>query len=103
MITRIVLLDLTAECTAPGAFAEFVAKSYEMLGQVPGVVGVQIHRAADPASRESWDACLMINFDSIDAVEPYRVHPTHVAYVDQVLSPNATFKKAWNFEAVAKA
>ena len=97
MITRIVLLKLHEAAMAPEALGSLVADSKIRLNQVPGVTGVDISQAADDASGQSWDLCLMIHFESIADVEPYRVHPVHVAYVEDVLEPATSFKKAWNF------
>jgi hypothetical protein len=100
MITRIVLLKLYEEAMKPEALAALVAASKTRLAAVPGVTGVSVSQAADDASSQSWDLCLMIRFAHAADVEPYRIHPLHIAYVEDVLAPATSFKKAWNFESV---
>ena len=41
---------------------------------------------------------IVVSFASLSDVEPYRVHPLHLEYVERYLGPRMTFKKVWNFE-----
>lgn len=97
MIERHVYVKLESEhATAEGRQA--IVERTQELASIPGVVSVRVGLPADDASLAAWDACLVITFESIDAVEPYRVHPIHQAYLDDFLNPRAEVKKAWNFE-----
>lgn len=77
---------------------ELAALSLERLARVPGVRGVTASQPADPASAGSWDLCLRIAFDDMAAVEAYVPHPLHRAFLQEVLEPATSFKKAWNFQ-----
>ena len=67
------------------------------LPQIPGVVGVRIGLPADTPSAAAWDVTFTVLFERIEDVEPYRVHPLHLAFVREDLEPYAAVKKAWNF------
>jgi len=67
------------------------------LPKVPGVVGVRVGLPADVPSAAAWDVTFTVLFERIEDVEPYRVHPTHLAFVRASLDPYAVVKKAWNF------
>lgn len=96
MIERVVMIKLTDELATPEGRAGVASESVPMLQAVPGVVEVFAGTAA-PGTEASWDVCLKVRFASFDDVEPYRVHPVHLAYRDW-LAPKMTFLKAWNFE-----
>lgn len=95
MVERIVLVKLHEE-HLPRRTA-LAQESERRLAQVPGVREVTATVPADPASAGSWDLCLRLRFDDMAAVEAYVPHPTHQAYLAEVLTPAASFKKAWNF------
>lgn len=97
MIERHVYVKFKAEHAGAGAQQATVERTRE-LASIPGVTSVRVGLPADDDSRAAWDVCLVLTFDSIDAVEPYRVHPIHQAYLDDFLNPRAEVKKAWNFE-----
>ncbi len=46
---------------------------------------------------EVWDLCFRVELASLDDVSTYLQDPAHVSFVDEVLSPRAEVKKAWNF------
>lgn len=97
MVERIVLVKLADEHTHDEARRAIAVHSVEALQAVPGVVAVWAGVPADPASAGSWDLQISVRFASIDDVEPYRVHPLHLAY-REYLDARMTFIKAWNFE-----
>jgi hypothetical protein len=98
MIERIVLFKLKAEHTHDAARREVAAHSREVLASVPGVEEVRVGTPADDAAEKSWDLSVVVRFASLEAVEAYRVHPTHRAYVDDYMRPRMEVVKAWNFE-----
>lgn len=98
MIERYVYLRFTEEHQTDASRAEAVAKCRELLPQVPGVVGATVGVPADDDCGSKWDLSITVRFDSIDDVEPYRVHPTHRKLVDEVLKPRMQVIKAWNFD-----
>ena len=46
---------------------------------------------------------MIAHFESLDAVEPYRIHPDHRSYVDDFLKPRLAVIKAWNFKLTTTA
>lgn len=76
---------------------DIAAACEQRLPDVPGVRAAHALVPADDASARSWDLCLRVLFDDIAAVETYLPHPAHRAFVDEVLVPVVSFKKAWNF------
>jgi hypothetical protein len=94
MIERIVLVKLE-----PGVDASEVAeRSRQVLQGIPGVCDVHVGMAADAPSAEAWDISLVLRFESLEDLEPFRVHPDHRSYVDEYLKPRMRAIKAWNFE-----
>ena len=98
MILRTVFVKLTDELCTPQGRAEFAQKSQEALASFPGVLSAEAGTAADESSAQAWDVALQVRFADMDAVETYRVHPIHLAYLEEVMKPAAVFKKVWNFE-----
>ncbi len=98
MTTRFVMLKLTDEYATDAGRAEVVRHSLEVLPSIPGVTGAQAGGPSDPASARSWDISLVIEFDRVEDIDPYIVHPIHRTYVDGFLAPRVECKKAWNFD-----
>lgn len=97
MIDRYVFVRL-AEGYA-GERDAMAAYSAEVLGEVPGVLGVSVGTPADEHAAAAWDLCMVVRFASLADVEAYRVHPAHRRYVDEYLRPRMQVIKAWNFES----
>jgi hypothetical protein len=98
VIERIVLLKVRDDLANAASRQEMAVYSGKVLRSIPGVVDAKVGVPADEAAEGSWDLRLAIYFDSYSDVEPYRVHPIHVDYVENFLKPRVTFRKAWNFE-----
>ncbi len=98
MIQRIVLLKLNEEHATDSGRTLVAAHSREVLTVLPGFVKVDVGIPADASSRESWDISMVLKFESVDDLEPFRVHPDHRSYVDAFLKPKLALIKAWNFE-----
>jgi hypothetical protein len=99
MILRTVLVKLTEEWATPEGRAAVSAFGAEALSAIPGVVDAKGLIAADAASLASWDVMLQVRFASLEDVEVYRVHPEHLAFLNDYMSPKAAFKKVWNWRA----
>ena len=97
MIARHVYLKFKDEFGTDDAIAEVVDETPRMLAGVPQVRGLHIGRPCDERSHEAWDLVLLVEFASADDIEPYRVHPDHVAYYRDYLKPRLEVIKAWNF------
>ena len=96
MIERHVYVKLKPEAAEQQAAVADAGR--RRLPEVPGVVGVRVGLPADGPSAVAWDVTFTVLFARIEDVEPYRVHPTHLAFVREVLDPVAAVKKAWNFD-----
>ena len=98
MIQRVVAIKLKS---AYSNDRETVARhSREVLGEIPQVVHIDVATPGDERCRSSWDLCLLVRFDDLDAVERYRADKRHRAYVDVFLKPKLEVIKVWNFELV---
>lgn len=95
MIERHVYVRLNEQYR--GQRDEMVAHTLKVFKTIPGVVSIKVGTPADDHANAAWDLCLMVGFASMDDVEPYRVHPIHVEYVNEYINPRAEMKKAWNF------
>lgn len=98
MILRTIFVKLRDDLCTPGGRAGFAAESQAALGAIPGVISAAGGPAADDDSAAAWDVMLQVRLEDMTAVETYRVHPLHLAYLDEVMKPAAVFKKVWNFE-----
>ncbi len=98
MVERIVLIKLHDDYANDADRKVVVEQAHKLLPGVPGVRSVWVGTPADAKSESSWDISIVVTFDSIDDVDAYVPHPEHRSYVEQVLEPRCTFKKAWNFE-----
>ena len=98
MIERVVLIKLEDAYLAPETVSEIAQHSAEVLSKLPGVQNVQVMRPAESGTALAWDLKFSLEFDTLDAVEQYQVHPDHRHYVDQYLRPRIAVIKAWNFE-----
>ena len=94
MVRRFVYVKLKPEeltnCDQVAALAR------QILPTVPGVTGALVAVPADDSSKHAWDVMFQVDFARIEDVEPYRVHPTHQRFVDD-LYPRVAVIKAWNF------
>lgn len=98
MIERYVFLRFNEEYATPEGRQEAAEHSRSVLPTIPGVVSVRVGTPADDTSDGRWDLALVIGFASLDDVEPYRVHPIHMSFVNDFLASRVIVRKAWNFE-----
>ncbi len=96
-IQRHVYLKFTEEFENDEDVAEVVHQTPAMLSGVPQIKRLHIGHPADEGSKTAWDLVLIVEFDSVDDIEPYRVHPEHVEYYQGFLKPRLEVIKAWNF------
>ncbi|NYF08967.1 hypothetical protein HDC94_000123 [Leifsonia sp. AK011] len=79
MIKHIVIWRLAAEdASARAASTTAIKEALEPLATViPGIRSLTVHgNAAFPDA--NWDVVLLSEFDSVEALEGYQVHPEHV-------------------------
>lgn len=92
MIERMVFLKLKERSKRQ----EVAQALRQVLPGLPGVRSVRVGFPAD-ADAEVWDLAFQVRFDDLEAVAAYVVHPDHVRFVAEVLTPNVEVRKAWNF------
>ena len=97
MIERHVYLKLNDEHSTDAGRAEVVQRS-RGLSEIPGVTDVTLGVPADEGSRTAWDVVIVLRFESLEAIEPYKALPDHRSFVDDFLKPRLAVIKAWNFE-----
>jgi heme-degrading monooxygenase HmoA len=95
MIERIVLIKFKEEAVEERE--EVAAEAREAIEGVPGVTGVTVGVPADENAEGKWDLSIVVRFDRLADVEPYRVHPRHRDLVENVLQSRVEVIKAWNF------
>lgn len=99
MIERYHFLKLRPEYATPAARAEVVERCRAVLPGLPGVRGVVVGTPADADAAAAWDVSIVVRFDALANVAPYRSDPAHRRFVDEFLAPRVASKTAWNFEA----
>ena len=98
MIQRVVVIKLK-EAYANSDDRRAVAEhSRSVLQPIPGVLHLDVATPADARCERSWDLCLLLRFEDLDAVESYRADQHHRAYVDIFLGPILEVIRVWNFE-----
>jgi len=97
MILRTVFVKLHDEWANDRGRSAVASHSQNTLAALPGVVKVTIGTPADEQCATAWDLVFHVHFDRFEDVEPYRVHPDHLTFLNDYLSPKAVVKKVWNF------
>jgi hypothetical protein len=94
MLQHVVLLK-----TRPGLekekFDQIIKDARQVLSSIPGVSNLRAGESADADSE--WRIVLSMDFENRDALEAYRVHPDHVAYVRNNLDENVIQRQAADF------
>ncbi len=98
MITRYVFVRLLPD--HQGEASAIAAYTREALSGLPQIRSLEVGRPADAHAAKGWDLSIAVTFDDLEAVEAYRIHPVHRAYVDDYLKPRMKVIKAWNFDLV---
>ncbi len=98
MIERYVYLKFKEEHANDASRKQAAARSRELLPKIPGVVSATVGLPGDADCASKWDLGLVVRFASLEDVEAYRVHPTHLELVNEVLKPRTHVIKAWNFD-----
>jgi len=85
--------------TRPGldgrAFDRILTDAQKKLATIPGVSNLRAGVSAD--SNSAWNIALSMDFADQEALEAYRAHPVHVAYVQDNLDENVVERKALDF------
>jgi len=97
MVERYVFIKLRQEHASDAGRAE-VAERSRALASIAGVTSVRVGLPADEAASGSWDVSIVLSFEKLEDIEPYRTHPDHRSFVDEFLAPRMEVIKAWNFQ-----
>jgi hypothetical protein len=98
MIQRVVLVRLEESFRTDESRAQIAEHTREVLGGIELVRSLHVGVPADPRTRREWDLAIVLQLESLEAVEEYRDERTHRAYVDVYLKPMMEKIRAWNFE-----
>jgi len=99
MIIRTVLVKLKDEWATSEGRSAVARHSETALAAIPGVTRARSLMPADDVALSSWDVMFEVQFESIDDVAPYAIHPLHLEFLEDYLNPKAEVKKAWNWTA----
>ena len=98
MILRTVFVKLHDEWANPRGRHAIATHAKKTLEALPGVVRADVGFPAEEQTETAWDLTFQVHFERFEDVEPYRVHPDHLDFLDNYLSPKAVIKKVWNFQ-----
>jgi quinol monooxygenase YgiN len=78
MVRHIVCWKLKEEGKAEAALK--IKEDLEALSnQIPGLLHIEVGINADDAARDNWDVVLNSDFENMEALEAYQIHPLHKA------------------------
>ena len=98
MILRTVFVKLHDEWANERGRRTIATHAKTTLEALPGVVQTDVGFPADEATETAWDLTFQVHFSRYEDVEPYRIHPDHLDFLNNYLSPKAVVKKVWNFQ-----
>ena len=84
MLTHVVLYKLKAEVT-PEEREKLLAEARRRLATIPGVMNLRAGTSIYPD--DPYQAALVMDFEGIEGLDQYRVHPTHVKFLQEVATP----------------
>lgn len=65
-------------------------------GKIPGLLSIKVYTRGLPSS--TADLMLDSEFESVEALKGYSVHPEHVAVANDKVRPNAAVRLSLDFE-----
>lgn len=95
MILHLVFFKLKPEVD-DAKLGEIIETTRSQLGAISHVRNAQAGRNVEADGE--WPFFLSVELDSMEALEAYRVDPLHVAYLESVIKPFTTDRKALDFE-----
>lgn len=98
MIRHVVAWKLSATDEAEkAADGEAIAAALNgLMGVVPSIRAI----SAGPnvvAPGTNWDVALIVDFDDVEGLDAYQVHPSHVAVATEVVRPRVTERASVDF------
>ncbi len=97
MVKHIILWSLKEEFNTTKVKAEMKAALEGLVGVVPGLLKMNIEIAPLPSSNA--DVMLYSEFESVDALKGYAIHPSHVYAADTYVRPFTQTRTVIDFEA----
>ncbi len=98
MIERVVLIKFKPELATDETRAQVAETTATTLPDAAGVRDLRVASPADERTRRTWDLCIEVVFDDLEAVERYRTDAVHRKYVDVFLRPMMEKIRVYNFE-----
>ena len=98
MIQRVVLIRLKPDFRDEASMAAIIEETYNTLPKARGVQRLSVGSAADGRTRGDWNLALLVQFDTLEDVEAYRIDKVHRAYADVFLKPMMEKIHVFNFE-----
>ena len=97
MYERHVLVKLNDDWATEERIAEVRSHSESVLSKLPGVQSMRSGIPSKMHGAKGWDLCFVMGFAREEDIEPYRVHPDHLAFLNDFLLPKTAAKRVWNF------
>jgi len=94
MLQHIVLFK-TRPDLPPERFQRILTDARTRLVQIPGVSHLRAGKPLLPGAE--WAICLSMEFEDEKALQAYRVHPIHVAYIKENLDGQVTERMALDY------
>ncbi|MCA9649854.1 MAG: Dabb family protein [Myxococcales bacterium] len=101
MIERVVLVKLRPEYRGAEDLAKIADQTRQVLATIPEVKALRVGLPATPRTEGAYQILIEVRLDDLEAVERYRAHPAHRAYVDVFLRPMMEGIRAYDFDVGA--
>lgn len=73
-------LDFAEGKTKAENLAEAKRRMLALKGEIPEIAGMEVHLGAEGAAPSNYDFILIAEFASLEALDIYQKHPSHVAF-----------------------
>jgi hypothetical protein len=80
---------------SPERFDRILTEARTRLVQIPGVSHLRVGKPL--LADAEWAICLSMEFEDEKALQAYRVHPIHVAYIKENLDGQVTHRLALDY------
>ena len=97
MIRHIVMFRLKADTDAAKAISGARARLSEFQKEIPSLRRLTVAVNAPDAPQSNCEIALICDFDDINGLEEYRVHPVHVAF-GQYITPLRESRSCIDYE-----
>ena len=97
MVKHIILWTLKEEQNTPDVKRGIKENLEKLAGKIPGLVEIRVQTEKLPSSNA--DVMLYSEFESVEALKNYAVHPEHVYVADTYVRPFTKTRACIDFEA----